>query len=390
MSPTASPRRLSLLQIVAGLDPRHGGPSYYIPRLCDALADWAADSRILTVCEAGAPKDPPIKAFPQDFGTTPVLRSLRLSSNLAVEARRAAPTADLVHVHGLWLMPNVYAARAARAARRPLIVSPHGMLSPGALAFSRRKKALLWRLLQGPAYADAACWHATSELEVKELREFGIRGPIALVPYGIDLPVQRSPERRGGMSRTILFLGRLHPKKGLDRLIEAWPSVAAQRPDWQLRIVGPDEEGHRAAMEARAAELRAPRLIFDGPLFGKERDAAFDDADLFVLPTRSENFGIAVAEALAAGVPAIVSKGGPWSGLESERCGWWIEQGVEPLVDSLLTATALSDSERFAMGARGHEWISREFGWAGIAGRMVELYRWVAGLGGCPAFVKTE
>lgn len=329
-------------------------------------------------------------AFGQDFASAPGLWRLRLSSSLARAARNEARAAAVVHVHGLWLMPNVYAGQVAARAGKPLIVSPRGMLSPEALAYSRWQKAVFWRALQGPAYAGAACWHATSELEAEELRAFGIRAPIAVIPNGIDLPSLRSKERREEGVRTLLYLGRLHPKKGLDRLVEAWSAVAPERPDWRLRIVGPDEGGHRAELEACGASLRAPRVSFEGPLYGADRDAALGEADLFVLPTRSENFGLTVAEALGAGVPAIVSTGAPWSGLETERCGWWIEQGIPPLIEALRAATAVSDAERAAMGARGREWVARDFAWPGIAEQTIALYRWTMGLDGRPEFVRTD
>lgn len=287
-------------------------------------------------------------------------------------------------------MPNVYAGRAAARAGTPLIVSPRGMLSPGALAYSRWTKRLFWHVLQGPAYAQAACWHATSTQEAEELRAFGIRAPIAVIPNGIDLPAPRPRARAMGAPRAILFLGRLHPKKGLDRLIEAWAALAAERPGWHLRVVGPDEAGHRAEIVAHIARLGAPRVTFDGPLYGAERDAALAEADLFVLPTRSENFGLTVAEALGAGTPAIVTKGAPWFGLEAHRCGWWIEQGVPSLVEALRAATALTDAERAAMGARGRDWVGREFAWPGIAEQMRALYRWTVGQDGRPDFVRTD
>lgn len=381
---------LRAIHIVAGLDPRHGGPSYSVPRLCEALRACSTDVRILTVRETNTPTESSITAYPQDFADIPFLRSLRLSSCLAKAARATARTCDVVHVHGLWLMPNVYAGHAAAAAGRPLVVTPRGMLAPEALAFSSRKKQLFWRLLQKSAYAHAAVWHATSEAEAEEIRAFGVRAPIAIIPNGIDIP--DSPERhlpRQTEMRTILYLGRLHPIKRLPDLVTAWGNLARERSNWKLRIVGPDEGGHRAELEKMVQQGGVPRVVFDDPAYGAEKTRVLQEADLFVLPTKNENFGLVVAEALAAGVPAIVSHGAPWSELETERCGWWVERGPEPLFTALRAATALPEEERRAMGLRGRAWMERDFGWDIVASRIWKLYSWIAGRGECPDFVSS-
>jgi glycosyltransferase involved in cell wall biosynthesis len=370
---------LRALHIVAGLDPRHGGPSYSVPRLCAALREVGAEAHILTVREPDTPRDPFIAAHAQDLAGMPFFRALRLSSGLARAARRAARVSDIVHVHGLWLMPNVSAGRTAAAAGRPLIVSPRGMLSGEALAFSTRRKRLFWNCLQGPAYANAAVWHATSAAEAEDIRAFGVRAPIAIVPNGIDLPQGEAPAspHEGGL-RTILYLGRIQPIKGLPDLIAAWGRLAGKRPDWALRIVGPDECEHRAELEALVARVGALRTGFDGPMYGAEKQHLLHEADLFVLPTRNENFGLAVAEALAAGVPAIVSRGAPWSGLETERCGWWIDHGADSLASTLERAMSLTKVELCAMGARGRAWMASEFSWGVAARKMTAVYAWAA------------
>ena len=131
-------------------------------------------------------------------------------------------------------------------------------------------------------------------------------------------------------------------------------------------------------------------MQFVGPVYGAAKDALLQNTDLFVLPTLNENFGIAVAEALASGVPAIVSKGAPWSGLETERAGWWIDHGVEPLVRALLEATDMSVAERSAMGTRGRQWMARDFGWDAIAQQMAATYGWVLGSADQPVCILSD
>ena len=381
---------MEVVQVIAGLDQRDGGPSYSVPRLAAALTTGGIRNSVLSVANEVAGGRADTFFYRQSWVQLPMLSGLRASSALKSALYLRARSADLLHVHGLWLMPNVYAGWAARRVQKPLVVSPRGMVAPAALAFSPRKKAVFWRLLQAHAYAKAALWHATSEEEAADIRRFGVHAPIAVIPNGIDLPVGVATHADTALQRTLLFLSRLHPKKNVAGLLEAWRRTAPDRPEWQLVIAGPDEGGHRAALAAQVAKDAIPRVQFAGPLYGAEKAALVSRTDLFVLPTLSENFGIAVAELLAAGVPAIVTKGAPWEGLETHRAGWWIDHGVAPLEAALRTATALPAAERRAMGARGRDWMGRDFGWDGIGRDMAGVYRWVLGQADCPACVLTD
>ena len=177
--------------------------------------------------------------------------------------------------------------------------------------------------------------------------------------------------------RIALSLGRIHPKKGLDRLIRGWAKIELERPEWLLRIVGPSELNHAEELRALSKSLGLHRVSIEGPLYGTDKTVAFREADLFVLSTLNENFAMTVAEALAAGVPVIATKGAPWAGLKLERCGWWIDHGVEPMAAALRAATELSPRERHAMGARGREWMARDFSWGRVAADMLDVYRWI-------------
>ncbi|HEU4950675.1 MAG TPA: glycosyltransferase, partial [Holophagaceae bacterium] len=191
-----------------------------------------------------------------------------------------------------------------------------------------------------------------------------------------------------GPRRTLLYLGRLHPVKGIDRLLRAWARLEAERPDWDLRILGPDNGGHLAELQRLAAALGLRRAAFGGPVYGAEKVQAYLAADLFVLPTHSENFGMTVAEALAAGTPAVVTRGAPWEGLVREGAGWWIDPGTEALEAALREATALAPARREAMGRAGRAWMARDFAWDAIGRRMAETYRWLREGGAPPPWVR--
>ena len=356
-----------------------------MPRLCEALAAAGVDTTLFSVVGQNGAQFTASTAsyrnrcFNWDYAGVPVLRHLRASSGLAHALRGVASGVEVIHDHGLWLMPNVYAGWEAKRAKTSLVVAPRGMLSPVALTFSRLRKRAFWWLLQGPAIYRAACVHATSTQEYEEVRAFGLTNPVAIIPNGIDLPEpQREADMSPGPERIVLSLGRIHPKKGLDTLIRAWAKLEAPHPGWRLRIVGPDEQAHADELRALAARDGLSRVSIEPPIFGNEKLRAYREADLFVLPTSNENFAVTVAESLAAGTPVISTRGAPWSGLARVGCGWWIDQGVDPLATTLANAMSMTREALKEMGARGRDWMARDFSWDRVARDMLAVYRWLS------------
>jgi glycosyltransferase involved in cell wall biosynthesis len=290
---------------------------------------------------------------------------------------RLAVTGSVFHTHGLWLLPNIYPYSLKRSGRDVRVIhSPRGMLAAPALAISARKKRLLWWIAQRQALQGADCLHVTAESEYEEVRAAGILTPVAIIPNGIHIPAAVRAERKSA-NRTVLSLGRIHPKKGLDRLLKAWALVEREKPNWSLRIVGPSEVGTKENLLLLVQKLSLSRVKIEAPQFGEGRAQAFDDADLFVLPSINENFGMTVAEAQAAGVPVIASKGAPWSGLIDERSGWWVNTDPAEFANALREAMSLPTAALVERGQRGRGWMAREFGWAAVAAQMTEVYNWV-------------
>jgi glycosyltransferase involved in cell wall biosynthesis len=253
------------------------------------------------------------------------------------------------------------------------------MLGDAALKFSAAKKRLFWCLAQGAAARAASCLHATSRQEYEHIRAFGLKIPIAIIPNGIDVPSAVPKPRPRGAGRTVLYLGRLHAKKGLERLLDAWELIEARRPNWQLDIVGPIDSEYAFMLKARidASVLSRVRLL--GPLYGGEKLKAYRGADLFVLPTLNENFGMTVAEALAQGTPVISTKGAPWVGLATHGCGWWVDYGAEPLAAAMDEAMNISWERLSAMGEAGRAWMQRDFDWNAVGLSMRSVYDWLSG-----------
>ncbi|MDD5034078.1 MAG: glycosyltransferase [Methylococcaceae bacterium] len=373
-----------IIHTVPAISEEASGPSYAVVRLCESLIS-EGDAVTLSTLDWAPMDSPPafVKRFPLGLGPRRLGRSpaMRRWLTKAVADREVR----LIHNHSLWMMPNVYPGWIAKKSDIPLIVSPHGTLSDWAMRNGSPVKQLFWPLLQRPVLNATTCFHATAKSEYEDIRRLGFKQAVAMIPIGIDIP-EWNPKQQSEF-RTLLFLGRIHPKKGLDLLLPAWGAVQNRFPDWRLKIVGPDNDGHLQRMQQLAKELGLERIVFTGALLGREKREAYRDADLFVLPTHSENFGISVTEALAGGTPAIVTKGAPWQGLEEHQAGWWVDISVDALVACLESALNQPHDELEAMGLRGRSWMEADFSWQRIGKQMVQTYRWMIDGGTPPEWV---
>jgi glycosyltransferase involved in cell wall biosynthesis len=376
-------------QVCSSLAVTFGGISAACAQLTNHLARAGADVVVISLA------DDPGPAWPLDPNVVAVRCSaawperLGYSPGLAAQMRALAPP-DLVHVHGLWRLHLVQAARAAKRAEVPLIVTVHGMLHPPALRQRGAvKRAARW-IFQDEVLRTARCLHATAKEEATEIRSLGFNQPIAIIPWGVDMPVGERPDRpsSGGM-HVLLFLGRLHPTKGLESLLRAWALVFRRFPSWRLVLAGYDEDHYQAVLTALAAELGlGDSLSFAGPVDGAAREQLLTGASLMVLPSPSENFGFVVPEALARGVPVIATEGAPWSSLNAEACGWWIGVGDAPLAAALADAFSRPPDELRAMGERGVRFARAHFTWETVTASMLDLYAWARGAAPEPSFIQ--
>ena len=302
--------------------------------------------------------------------------------------------ADLVHAHGLWTYLSAAALREHRRKGTPVVVSPHGMLDPWALGFSRMRKRVAAWFFQNALLRSAAVLHALTPAEARAIRAYGLRNPIVVIPNGVARPegepvVPPWPASDTGRDRILLFLGRLHPKKGLDLLVEAWPDFsrrggAGER--WRLVVAGWDEIGHEAEIRKMvAARGLGDSVDFVGPLFGAAKASALAHADAFVLPSRSEGLPMAVLEAWANGKPVLMTAAcnlpeGTAAGAAIE-----VEAAAGALAGGLQRLALLGDSGRSAMGDAGRKLVQDKYSWSRIAEDMARVYLAVVNRTALPA-----
>ncbi len=387
---------MRVVHVIAGIWENTGGPAQTAPGQCSALRRAGCQVFLATLDGPLSEAAMQCRNDGVDLRTyaTGWKHTIWYSPAISNGIRELANEADIVHGHGLWLYTDWVAAKWARRLTKPLVISPIGTLMPQALRMSSWKKRLAWALFDGRNVRSAACLHACSIAELQAIRKVGLTNPVAVIPNGVSLPDFRDPEIFLGKfpqvsgRRILLFLSRIHPSKGLLDLAEAWGAVAPDFPDWHLVITGPEEASYGAKVRAKVSGAGIEsRTTMTGPLYGDERWAAYAASDLFVLPTRTENFGMAIAEALAAGVPVITTHGAPWPDLVERKCGWWVPVGPEPLIAALREAMSLTDEERRRMGERGRTLVTEKYSWSNVAKQMIEVYEWILGGGPPPSCV---
>ncbi len=364
------------------------GPTWSVSNLCSALLKHKAQVRLHTLGPV------PERNFEFEVREYPrhLLPHKRLGNSPEMKRglREAADSADILHNHSLWMMPNIYPANAVRGTDCRLVVSPRGTLSKWALSRSRWVKQIAWAMGQKNVLESADCIVATANSEYHDIRALGLHAPVAVIPNGIDIPEILPEQKSNGSRRRLLFLSRIHPIKGVDLLIRAWVQIQDRFPDWELNIVGSLNGKYPRQMQSLAESLGAARLTFHGELRGQYKSNAYTMSDLFVLPTHSENFGMAVAEALAHRTTAIVTNGAPWEGLDAHSCGWWIDVGVAPLVECLKEAMSKPQETLSEMGRQGQEWMRRDYSWSKIGAMTIKTYEWLLGGGTPPDWVRLD
>jgi len=325
---------------------------------------------------------------PSAFGYAPDMAQALLNANL-----------DLIHLHGLWMYPSMASGQWAARTRRPVMITPHGMLDPWARRNSYWKKTLAGFLYESRNLRNAACFQAGSLSEYKAIRETGFGNPIAILPNGVHMAELDSarPEppwavSLGPEAKVLLYLGRLHPKKGLDLLLDAWKqSMQGRDTDWHVVIAGVAADDYEQVLRARRDELGLSQSVhFIGPQYHDAKLACYRNADAMILPSYSEGVPMVVLDGWAHGLPVLMT---PECNLPigfERDAAIRVETAIDSVRDGLLRLFAMSDDERSSMGQRARQLAQDDFSWDAIASQVGGVYRWLLGGGQRPDCVIVE
>lgn len=391
---------MKVLTFITSISLKGGGPSRSVPMLVKGLAEAGVDITLMTFrsedMNTHALEGTPAKLIVwEDRTTAREIEDFILSEKF-----------DLIQLQSMWAKSYHVVALIARNHNIPYIITPRGMLEPWSLSQKKWKKKLALMFYQMKDLQKAACIFTTAEMEAKHVRELGVRTPMSVIPNGIETDGYACRTSLEGVKKQILFLSRVHVKKGIEILIDAFGKLRAEGGEfneWSVVIVGNGEEDYIENLKHKVNELGLENYIkILPPVFGVDKTKLYQESSLFCLPSYSENFGMVIAEAMSCGVPAITTNGTPWQLLNGDCCtmgasldmlgddkrtGWCIDLSVENLERTLREAMEMPPASLFEMGQRGSKMIHENFNYRSVARKTKELYEWILNGGNQPEFV---
>lgn len=391
--------KMKIIHAIPYLSPGKGGPSVSVPALAQACALQGID---VTLSSQSWPEDN-FEAVNIDHVVVELTRTMDrsgfgFSTLLNRRLLRAAATHDLMHVHGLWMYITHAAAKSARVNKKPYVVTPRGMLEPYIMSRSILKKRLVQQLFQDQDISKAACIHVLSASEAESVRSLNYRNPIAVIPNGIwpaqyeSLPCKKTFENffpDTANKKIILSMSRIHPKKGLLNLAEAWCRLAREFSSWHLVLAGPNELDHQQEIEhVLDHHGMRERVTFTGTLEGEKKMSALGAAELFVLPSFSEGFSMAILEAMICRLPVLLTPGCNFP--ESVKANAAIEAlpNAKDVHRALRTFLEMNDLQRRQIGNNGCALVTSHYTWDRVASEMIKVYEWCLGAGTPPDCVE--
>lgn len=366
---------MKILHTISSLDIKYGGPPLSVYLLTKGLFQKNINTTLLTFRPAKVNTNNTLnEKFIKTLGvsnysrfsyTTELLKYLKENNDY-----------DLFHGHGLWQYPNHKMAMFARKIKKPYILSPRGMLNKQAIDQSKLLKKFVYILFQKKDLEKASVLHATSQQEMEHIRSMGLINPIAVIPNPIDVPNNETALFSKSTKR-IGYVGRFEKIKNIENLIHAWAMTGQKLSEWELVLIGTGADDYANSLKKLSKSLGITNIRFTGFLTGDEKNNVLSSLSYLVLPSKSENFGMVIPEALVRGIPVIASKGTPWEILIKNNAGWWIDVGIKPLVAALNEVISLKEIDRQRMGLNGRKLVEENFSTDIVSEKMIKLYKWV-------------
>ncbi|MBS9523191.1 glycosyltransferase [Litoribacter alkaliphilus] len=383
---------MQVLHVISTLNKRSGGPSLSSFTLVKGLQQIGLNIEMLTF----APRDENEKLISEEVFIWKLPYSMFPRWEYSLSAIKFLKynhkQFDIFHIHGLWEFLPHAAARQAMKTNKPFVFTLRGMLYPSALNHSKAVKTVASMLFQNKDLASAAVLHATCEEEYKVIRSLNFKNPVAIIPNPISLPPEYKTLKEKCREKVRFgFVGRLNFIKNIEGLIFSWRLLMNELDEEsvELVIVGNGDNKYKRKLTSLVAKEKLKNIIFSGFLDGEEKDEMISSFHYLLLPSKSENFGMVVTEALSKGVPVIASKGTPWEDLETFGCGWWVDNEPSNIKSYILKAYHQKEAERIQMGISGQKLVRNKYSQAAVADNMKDLYNWVMNKETIPpAFVK--
>lgn len=368
------------------LDVEYGGPALSTYLSVIGLRNHNINVKVLM------PELPPHKALVHEYDDI-VYSNRMLEPRLGFipgldKTLSAIGQVNLIHIQGLWQYLAYASAKFARKHNIPYIITLRGMLYPQALAHSSLIKKISLRLYQKNDLQSAACIQATCMEELKYYRDLGFTNPVAVIPNPIEIPNDIVDDVKKDSVFRIGYLGRVHPRKRIERLIYAVAHLQTKsNNNCELVIIGSGDAAYEDFLRAEVKRLGLTNVKFAGFLTGNEKRLAIKNLSVLAVPSDFENFGNIVTEALSNAIPVIASTGTPWQQLVEKKCGWWIPNDQKSIDQILSDVALLDDTELSRMGRKGKEWMSEDFSVNALGLKMKRVYDWIFGAGDKPEYV---
>lgn len=319
----------------------------------------------------------------------PILRDFYYSRDLIGLLEQEHP--DIIHSQAVWLYTSVATRHFEKNKKAKIIITPRGTLDPWALQTKRFKKAFAGFFFEKKNLRKADCIHVLNQSEYDSVRQYGLKNPVAIIPNGIMLP-KNDVYDRCKEKKILLFVGRIHPKKGISELLDGLKIVKDQNPmllqSWVVRIAGWNQQGHLEFLQGKCSRLGLDNYVsFIGPVLGEEKDKEHRKADAFILSSYSEGLPMSVLEAWAYSLPVVMTDQCNLPEGFENKAAIRVTTDPQSIAAGLVKLFEMSDGERIEIGNNGYNLVKREYTWDGIADKTLQLYYWMLNEGDKPGFV---